>query len=158
MLIRVSHSAQQEGVIDLLDVDVSFQGARDDQAFGSTIAVNATFTKDQQAITTSVVADVAVKATEWQTASAMVEANEAYNRGDFGAGDKILGEQSARVQAAATEYKSDQLNSLLGSVKGYQVENTAGGMGTRGAMNKKAKALSRDVGRASGTYSKKAAH
>ncbi|MDP2345319.1 MAG: VWA domain-containing protein [Deltaproteobacteria bacterium] len=155
VLVRVRHGNQQEGVIDLLDVDVSFQAAKDDQHFASTLAVNATFTKDHNAVVTSTVADVAVKATEWQTATAMVEANDAFNRGDFAEGDKILGQQKVRVQAAAKEYKSDQLNTLLGSVGEYQAENSAGGMGMRGAMNKKAKALSRDVTRASGTYTKK---
>jgi Ca-activated chloride channel family protein len=155
VLVKVRHGSQQEGIIDLLDVDVSFQAAKDDARFAHTLAVNATFTKDNSAVVTSTVADVAVKATEWQTATAMVEANDAFNRGDFAAGDKILGEQKVRVQAAAKEYDSDQLNTLLGSVDSYQAENSAGGMGMRGAMNKKAKALSRDVSRASGTYTKK---
>ncbi len=156
VLIKVRHGDQQEGVIDLLDVDVSFLAAKDDQSFASTLAVNATFTKDDVAIATSTVADVAVKATEWQTATAMVEANEAFNRGDFKGGDQILNEQKARVQSAAQEFKSEQLNTLFGSVDSYQVGNAQGGMGARASMNKKAKALSRDVGRSTGTYSKTA--
>lgn len=157
VLIKVRHGENQVGVIDLLDVDVSFQAAKDDKSFAQTLAVNATFTKDEQVIATSTVADVAVKATEWQSAAAMVQANEAYNRGDFTGGDKILGAQQARVQAAAKEYDSEQLNQLLGSLEGYKLENAAGGMGTRGAMNKKAKAMARDVGRSTGSY-KKSAH
>lgn len=154
VLVKVRHTAQQEGVQDLLDVDVGFNAAADNTAFSTVLAVNATFTKDTAVVATSTVADVAVKAAEWQTSTAMLQANEAYNRGDFDGGDKILNAQKLMVQEKAKELKTDKLSNLLSEVDSYQVDNKAGGMGTRANMNKKAKQMARDVSRASGSYKK----
>lgn len=158
VLVKVRHAATQEGVQDLLDVDVGFVAAADEKAFTTTLAVNATFTKDTAAVATSTVADVAVKATEWETSTAMLTANEAYNRGDFASGDKILVEQKLKVKEASKVYKNEKLDALAAEVDSYQADNALGGMGTRASMNKKAKSMARDVGRATGSYSKKAAH
>ena len=154
VLVRVRHGAQQEGVKDLLGVDVGFRAASDDKAFATTLAVNATFTRDTGVVAASTVADVAVKAAEWQTSNAMLQANEAYNRGDFKAGDGILAAQKAAMEEQAKALKTDKLEALLGEVDGYQLENAAGGMGARANMNKKAKQMARDVSRASGSYKK----
>ncbi len=158
VLVKVRHAAQQEGVLDLLDVDVAFVGAADSQNFTTTLAVNATFTKDQVQVAASTVADVAVKATEWETSTAMLHANEAYNRGDFASGDQILVEQKQKVKEASKAFKNDKLGSLAAEVDAYQADNALGGMGTRASMNKKAKAMARDVGRSTGSYEKKSDH
>jgi hypothetical protein len=154
VLVRVRHSAEEVGVKDLLDVNVGFQDSKDDKTFTTTLAVNATFTKDNAAVTASTVADVAIKATEWQTSTAMLQANEAFNRGDFKAGDSILDAQKLMVQEKKASLGTTKLDGLMESVSGYQADNAVGGMGTRANMNKKAKAMARDVSRAQGTYTK----
>lgn len=154
VLVKVRHAAQQEGVQDVLDVDVGFNAAADNAAYASTLAVNATFTKDTGVVAASTVADVAVKAAEWQTSTAMLQANEAYNRGDFKAGDGILAASKADMKEKAKALKTDKLDNLMLEVDSYQSDNAAGGMGARANMNKKAKQMARDVSRASGSYKK----
>lgn len=154
VLVRVRHGATAAGVKDLLDVNVGFKSAEGNKPFTTTLAVNATFTTDIKVVTASTVPEVAIKSAEWQTSTAMLEANEAYNRGDFGEGDKILAKQKAMAVATKAALKTDKLDGLLDSVDTYQMENSAGGMGTRASMNKKAKAMARDVSRATGSYKK----
>lgn len=146
ILLKVRHG-EHAGVADLLDVDVALTATSDERAHATKIAVAATFTNDEAAVTASVVKDVAVKAHEWQASTALLKANEAYNSGDFKAGDAILKDQEAKLETSASVFDSAQLNTALGDLKGYRLENSIGGMGTRASMNKKAKDKARGYAR-----------
>jgi Ca-activated chloride channel family protein len=153
VLVKVRHPVSTAGLKELLGVDVSFN----EPAAKSTtthLAVNATFTLDAAAVTASTVPSVAVKALEWNSSQALLLANDAFNNGDFDKANTILNEQKAAVTATQGRFKGAKLDGLLSEMDSYQASSNAGGMGTRAEMNKKAKAVARDVSRATGTYVK----
>jgi Ca-activated chloride channel family protein len=156
LLVRVRHPAAR-GEHHLLDVAVSgtatrsFRqpGAAGDDAFGTVVALNADFSADSAVVAAALVPEVAEEAEEWRTTQALLVANEAYNRGDFGGGDAILNEQKAKVQVQAKALGSSKLEALFSDVDSYQQQNQLGGLSTRASMNKIAKEKARDYQRGS---------
>jgi len=149
LLVRARHPAHQASAsaVDLLDVTVSGNDARTDSAFGQSIALAAAFSDDTGVVTASLVPAVAEEAEKFRTTQAMLVANEAYNRGDFAAGDKVLNEQKARVQTQAKALGSAKLEALFEDVDGYQAQNASVGMAGRASMNKVMKEKARDYQR-----------
>ena len=156
LLVRVRHPAAR-GEHHLLDVAVSGTatrstrdpGAAGDDAFGTVVALNADFSADSAVVAAALVPEVAEEAEEWRTTQALLVANEAYNRGDFGGGDAILNEQKAKVQVQAKALGSSKLEALFSDVDSYQQQNHLGGLSTRASMNKVAKEKARDYQRGS---------
>jgi Ca-activated chloride channel family protein len=156
LLVRVRHPAAR-GDHHLLDVAVSGTatrstrdpGAAGDDAFGTVVALNADFSADSAVVAAALVPEVAEEAEEWRTTQALLVANEAYNRGDFGGGDAILNEQKAKVQVQAKALGSSKLEALFSDVDSYQQQNQLGGLSTRASMNKVAKEKARDYQRGS---------
>lgn len=156
LLVRVRHPAAH-GEHHLLDVAVSGTATRSlrdpavagNEAFGTVVALNADFSADSAVVAAALVPEVAEEAEEWRTTQALLVANEAYNRGDFGGGDAILNEQKAKVQVQAKALGSSKLEALFSDVDSYQQQNQLGGMSTRASMNKVAKEKARDYQRGS---------
>ena len=156
LLVRVRHPAAR-GEHHLLDVAVSGTATRStrdhgvagDDAFGTVVALNADFSADSAVVAAALVPEVAEEAEEWRTTQALLVANEAYNRGDFGGGDAILNEQKAKVQVQAKALGSSKLEALFSDVDSYQQQNHLGGLSTRASMNKVAKEKARDYQRGS---------
>jgi|GEM_PF-1047707 len=156
LLVRVRHPAAR-GEHHLLDVAVSGTSTHSitnpsvpgNDPFGTVIALNAAFSADSAVVAAALVPEVAEEAEEWRTTQALLVANEAYNRGDFGGGDAILNEQKAKVQVQAKALGSAKLEALFSDVDNYQQQNQLGGLSTRASMNKVAKEKARDYQRGS---------
>ena len=146
ILVRVHHVAAT-GEQHLLDVRVEGADARTDVAFGNTLALNAAFSADAAVVAAALVPEVAEEAEQFRTTQALLVANEAYNRGDFKGGDKILNEQKAVVRRAAKSLSSTKLEALFDDVDSYQEQNASFGAAGRGSMNKLAKEKARDLNR-----------
>jgi Ca-activated chloride channel family protein len=149
VLVRARHPAHQAttSAVDLVAVAVNAKDARTQAQVASALSVAATFSDDTTVVAAALVPAVAEEAEKVRTTQAMLSANEAYNRGDFAAGDRVLNEQKARVQTQARALGSAKLQALFDDVDGYQAQNASAGMGGRASMNKALKEKARDYAR-----------
>ncbi len=149
LLVRAQHPSRQAGeaLVKLIDVTVGGTEAQNDTRFGSTIAINATFSDDEKLVMNALVPTVAVTAEKWRTTQAMLKANEAYNRGDYAAGDQVLNEQKAHVRKQAAVLAAPSLAEMADEVDSMQSANTSAGASGRASMNKAMKEKARDMQR-----------
>jgi Ca-activated chloride channel homolog len=142
MLVRL-RTTPGHGQRDVVNARVSFRDAQSGERGEERRQLAALFTNDERAIKASVVAEVEAKAETWRAAQAYVRADEAYNRGDQAAGDKILAASQARLEEKADAMRDAQLKASLKaeaqSQQAFQMQNAAGGAAWRGIGSKEAK-------------------
>ncbi len=148
LLVRVK-TPSREGQATLLDVEVSGERSRDGTRFAAAAAGVADFSADSAVVSASANAVVLEDVEEWKTSVALLRANEAYNRGDFGLGDSILTHQKVAVQQQALRLGSSKLGALVNEVDVYQTDNASQGEAGRASLNKVAKEKARDWNRSS---------
>ncbi len=144
LLVRVRHAALDGAARDVVDVGLTGTVASAGTTFSTGLAVNVAFSTDHAAIDASRVATVVEEVEELRTTEALLQANEAWNRGDQAGGDAILDAQKAKVQASAGALGSAKLQALFSDVDTYQQQNLAVGTAGRATMNKVAKEKARD--------------
>lgn len=138
VLVRLRAPAGS-GSRDVVTAKVAFHDVKEQQRAEERRVLAALFTADGAQVEASAVPAVQAKAERWRAARAYVEANDAYNRGDVAAGDRILLGSRARLEEKAAALNDTSLREEAVQQEAYQKLNQAGGASWRGIGSKEAK-------------------
>ena len=138
ILVRI-HAPQANGMHDVVAAHVTYLDVKKNATVAEDRTLAALFTKDMNAVTASLVPEVAVKAEKWHAAQAVLEANAAYDRGDKTGGDTILQGSTVRLNASAASLAAPELAAEAKENDSFKAKNDAGGDAWRGVGTKVAK-------------------